>query len=46
MITSRIGDWCWGCERPALLLAETLALHDRRTEDLDTDPSGKKVGGR
>jgi len=27
----------WGCERPELLITETLAFHDRRTEDLDTD---------
>lgn len=33
----------WGCERPELLITETLALHDRRTEDLATDSSGKKV---
>ncbi|MBP86559.1 MAG: hypothetical protein CMJ64_07580 [Planctomycetaceae bacterium] len=25
----------WGCERPELLITETLAYHDRRTEDLD-----------
>ena len=25
----------WGCERPELLITETLAFHDRRTEDLD-----------
>ena len=24
----------WGCERPELLITETLAWHDRRTEDL------------
>lgn len=24
----------WGCERPELLITETLAYHDRRTEDL------------
>jgi len=24
----------WGCERPELLISETLAFHDRRTEDL------------
>ncbi len=24
----------WGCERPELLIAETVAFHDRRTEDL------------
>ena len=23
----------WGCERPELLISETLAFHDRRTED-------------
>ena len=27
----------WGCERPELLITETLAFHDRRTEDLDVD---------
>lgn len=26
----------WGCERPELLLSETVAWHDRATEDLDT----------
>jgi len=26
----------WGCERPELLITETLAFHDRRTEDLDS----------
>ena len=31
----------WGCERPELLITETLAFHDRRTEDTATDPSGK-----
>ncbi len=24
----------WGCERPELLITETLAFHDRRTQDL------------
>ena len=33
----------WGCERPELLISETLAFHDRRTEDLSTDSSGKKT---
>jgi hypothetical protein len=33
----------WGCERPELLISETLAFHDRRTEDLAfSDSSGKK----
>ena len=27
----------WGMERPELLITETSALHDRRTEDLDTE---------
>ncbi len=27
----------WGCERPELLLTETLAWHARRTEDLDDE---------
>ncbi|MBN2581158.1 MAG: hypothetical protein JXB10_19410 [Pirellulales bacterium] len=31
----------WGCERPELLIGETLALHDRRTEDLDSDDGDK-----
>ena len=31
----------WGAERPELLLTETFASHDRRTEDLDNEtPSG------
>jgi len=31
----------WGCERPELLITETLAFHDRRTEDTAEDPTGK-----
>ncbi len=27
----------WGCERPELLISETLAFHDRRTEDRSDD---------
>ncbi len=27
----------WGCERPQLLITETLAFHDRRTQDLDSE---------
>jgi hypothetical protein len=27
----------WGCERPGLLISETLAFHDRRTQDTDTE---------
>ncbi|MEX2114853.1 MAG: hypothetical protein WD845_16790 [Pirellulales bacterium] len=27
----------WGCEQPALLLTETLALHDRRVKDTNVD---------
>lgn len=29
------GPVVYGCERPELLLTETLAFHDRRTEDLE-----------
>jgi len=32
----------WGCERPELLITETLAFHDRRTEDRqDAGPMDK-----
>jgi hypothetical protein len=27
----------WGCKRPELLLSETLAFHDRRTQDSDQE---------
>ncbi|MBT5599322.1 MAG: hypothetical protein HOJ62_11940 [Planctomycetaceae bacterium] len=30
----------WGTERPELLITESLAFHDRRTEDLDIDGDG------
>lgn len=30
----------WGTERPELLITESLAFHDQRTEDLDIDPAG------
>jgi hypothetical protein len=30
----------WGCERPEILITETLAWHDRKTDDTDTN---KKV---
>lgn len=33
----------WGTERPELLITETLAYHDRRTEDLDSDFTGKDM---
>ncbi|MGD0654825.1 MAG: hypothetical protein ABSA16_10810 [Thermoguttaceae bacterium] len=33
----------WGCKRPELLITETLAFHDRRTQDLDSDPTHKKT---
>ena len=35
----------WGCERPELLITETMAVHDRRTEDLNTDPNGQDTAG-
>ncbi|MHB1035795.1 MAG: hypothetical protein ACYC0Y_14235 [Pirellulales bacterium] len=31
----------WGCERPELLITETLETNDRRSEDLDNDNGGK-----
>lgn len=34
----------WGCERPELLITETFAFHDRRTEDTSDEPSGATVG--
>jgi len=36
-------DIVWGCERPELLISSSLAFHDRRTEDLTTDPTGEQV---
>lgn len=33
----------WGAERPELLITEVLATHDRRTQDLNIDSSGKTV---
>jgi len=36
----------WGCERPELLITETLAFHDRRTEDLNTDDNTDKTAPR
>ena len=33
--TRRYRGVVWGCERPELLISETLALHDRRTQNLD-----------
>ena len=34
----------WGCERPELLISETVAWHDRRTEDRnDAGPGDKKT---
>ena len=31
----------WGCERPELLISESIVFHDRRTEDLDDEqPNG------
>jgi hypothetical protein len=38
-------DVVWGCERPEALITETLAFHDRRTEDRDDDNGPKtKIG--
>ena len=35
--------YVYGAERPEMLISEGTALHDKRTEDLDTDPSGEDV---
>ena len=35
----------WGMEHPELLLTETLAIHDRRVRDTDSEPDGKDVDG-
>ncbi len=35
----------WGCERPELLISETLAFHDRRTEDTADDKSPEAETG-
>ena len=32
----------WGCKRPELLITETLAFHDRRTEDRNDEVFDKK----
>lgn len=34
----------WGLERPELLITETLAFHDRRTQDLPVDPKTSVPG--
>jgi hypothetical protein len=37
----------WGCKRPDLILGETLAFHDRRTEDTNSeevDPANRQYG--
>ena len=36
----------FGCERPELLLTETIAWHDRRTEDRDDDRRGNMGQGQ
>jgi hypothetical protein len=33
----------WGVERPELLISEVVGTHVRATQDLDIDPSGKRV---
>ena len=35
----------WGMERPELLITETFAAHDRRTQDLNTEAEGDVAGG-
>ena len=36
----------WGCKRPELLITETLAFHDRRTQDLNDEVVDKSKPGR
>jgi hypothetical protein len=33
----------WGCERPEILITETHAWHDRRTDDTAADSTGKEI---
>ena len=33
----------WGCERPELLLTETFVGHDRRSQNLQLDPTGENI---
>jgi len=50
------GDWgtndgahrgvVWGCERPELVISETLAWHERRTEDTDDETDGPLADGK
>jgi hypothetical protein len=43
----RVVHTVWGCKRPDLLITEALAIHDRRTDDLEdekVDPANKKYG--
>ena len=35
--------YVYGAERPEMLISEGTAIHDKRTEDLNTDPSGEDV---
>jgi len=39
--TPGANDYVWGCERPEILITETWAWHNRRTDDLNT--SGQVV---
>ena len=39
--TPGANDYVWGCERPEVLITETWAWHNRRTDDLNT--SGQVV---
>ena len=34
----------WGCKRPDLVISETLAFHDRRTQDLSNEVFDSKKG--
>jgi hypothetical protein len=36
----------WGCKRPSLLITETFAIHDRRTQDLPDEAVDMRKPGR
>ena len=34
---SDVAHRVWGCKRPELLISETVAFHDRRTQDTNSE---------
>jgi hypothetical protein len=41
--TPGANDYVWGCERPEILITETWAWHNRRTDDLNASSEGRVV---